>query len=286
MSHTMKLSNYLFRWFMRGFGRFVFLATGVLGVILVFVAATAPSQPRGHMFQPRAFYSYDILVDGAGVSVVFFLGLLAVLVGIFIQANRYYVNGKAMYTMFTLPMKRAGVFFAFFFSAMAITLLYFAFWAVLMVICYFPVTAMQTKAAAEVVFQLSPDTMVTGIDVTRNNGLFLAFQRSVFLGACFPVSYLQAATLMGGMFLALVSVVFGGLYRQSISIRVVLLLLACVGFYVAFYKFVYNSSQQIVSWSGEFSQMPERLYLGIATVIGGAILLQGAIVLISRQKNI
>lgn len=285
MNNTMKLSNYLFGWFMKGWGKTIFITTGVLMSMWLLGTTAMPSGGNPYEIQLHMFYSYDMLVDNSGVMGVFFLGLFAIFLGIFLQANRFYVNGKGMYTIFTLPMKRWEVFTAFLLSAMASVLLYFAFWLVLMVFWYFPVTAMQTKAAAAVTIKLAPDNILTGIDSTRNNGLFLAFQRSIFLSGCFPVSYLQVATLTGGIFLVSVSTVFAGLYRESGVGRFGLLLTAGVGWYGAF-RLVYRMILQALGNGEMIQQLPKSFFWGIGTLIFGAILFWLGIVRITRQKNI
>jgi len=282
MKNTLKLSNYLFNWFFRKYERHILWITLTISVILILSVGDLYSNNKYEHFGVE-FRTYDLVVDYSGVGFVFILGLIALLLLLFIQINGFYTNGKGMYSIYTLPMKRNEVFFAFFLSAATAVMLYFAAWLIAMVILYFPITGMYEKAASEAVLYISEEVTVSNLDVSITNGLFLAFQRSSFLSSCFPVSGLQALALGGGMFLSIIAVVFAGLYNEDISQRVLLLLTVLLGFLGAFYR-VWIIIKKSYYLANEFI-LQSLSFSAIAIVVGFALLFT-ALYKLKRRKDI
>lgn len=283
MKNTLKLSNYLFEWFYHKYERFILGFSLGIAIILLFVVSSLNS---GDLYEHYGieFRTYDLVVDYSGVGIVFFLGLIILFASIFIQTNSFYTNGKGMYSIFTLPMKRGEVFFSFFLSATAAIFLYFAVWLILMVIFYFPITGMYEKAAAKAVLYISEEVTLKNLDVSINNGLFLAFNRSIFLSSGFPVSWIQALALGGGMFLSITAIVFAGLYNEYASARVGLFLVVLGGFYAAFYHaWVFINSQFFYSMK---TLMPETMFLCGIAILLGVVLLLGALKKLKCRKDI
>lgn len=120
MKNVLKLSNYLFSWIMKKGGKRILGGSIAFGGILLLA------------------------------------GLVVLFVMIFWQAKSFYINNKGIYTLLTLPMKREQVYFAFLLSGMAMILLYFMVWLILIVTVYFPVMASHMKVAAEEIFYVTP----------------------------------------------------------------------------------------------------------------------------------
>lgn len=283
MKNTLKLSNYLFGWFFHKSERFVIGISLGMAVIMLLVTSRF-SYEKVYEHIAVEFRTFDMVIDYSGVGFVFFLGLLTLFATIFIQINGFYTNGKGMYSILTLPMKRHEVFFAFFFSAIAAVFLYFAVWLVAMAVLYFPVTSMYEKAASQAVLRISEKVTLKDLDITITNGFFLAFQRSTFLAACFPVSWIQVLTLSGGMLLSVTAIVFAGLYNEYISARVGLLLIVLAGFFVAFYRAWVFFEKQLL-YSAE-TVLPQSLYLCVLAGFLGVVLIIIAIRKLKQRKDI
>ncbi len=216
MKNVLKLSDYFFSWMMKKGGKGILGGSIVLGGILLLASSftqVATELDRSHF--PKAFLPYEEIIDSSGIPILFLAGLVLLFVMIFWQAKSFYINNKGIYTLLTLPMKREQVYFSFLLSGMAMILLYFMAWLILIVTAYFPVMASHTKVAAEEIFYVTPDVTVKGLDATRTNGLYLAFQRSVFLYAAFPVSIVRGLSLAGGLFLILTSILYAGLHHAE-----------------------------------------------------------------------
>ncbi len=283
MKNTLKLSNYLFGWLFHKSERFVIGFSLAMAIILLLFTGGF-SQNRVYEHIAIEFRTFDMVIDYSGVGLVFFLGLLTLFAVIFIQINGFYTNGKGMYSILTLPMKRHEVFFAFFFSATAAVFLYFAVWLIVMAALYFPVTSMYEKEASQAVLRISENVTLKDLDTSITNGFFLAFQRSTFLSACFPVSWIQALTLTGGMFLSITAIVFGGLYNEYISARVGLLIVVLAGFFVAFYR-AWVFFQRQLFYTVE-NVLPGSLYFCAAAVVLGVVLIIVAVRKLKGRKDI
>ena len=107
--------------------------------------------------------------------------------------------------------------------------MYYLMWLILLVAAYFPIMAVYENKAAQEVFILAKDSIVTGLEVSQNNGLFLAFQRSAFLSAFFPASLWHVMPVIGGLGLIVTGIFFAGFYTQDVGIRIIGSLGAIVG---------------------------------------------------------
>lgn len=280
MRNTLTLSNYIFGWYMKKFGTWILAISAVAAIVLL---AVYPGSNSGYAHIAIEFRTYDLVVDRSGVFIVFIIGLLLVLQALFLQMNSFYTNGRGMYTLFTLPMKRRQVYAAFFLSAITVVLLYFAVWTVLMVVLYFPVTSMYANLARQAVLYVAPDVTLTGLDTSVTNGLYLALQRSAFLSGCLPTSGFTALCLAGGMLLSVAAVVFAGLYNEYLSLRILMLFTALAGIYVAFYQvwFVMASDSYFTG-----SNLLEGMTLGLIGIGAALILMLATIWRLSHRRDI
>lgn len=213
MNHTWKLSNHLFHWLMREKGKWTIFTS--LGVGLIMMLAQAfPKAVDGNDIEhmPKAFLPYEAVIDNSHVIFVFCMGLIILLVLIARQASAFFHNGKGIYTVFMLPMKRSQIYVSFLLSALAVLVLYFMSWLVLMVVLYFPIMSHYANVAAKEVFYVSPELTVQGMDAVRTNGLFLAFRRSMFLSIFFPTSLWQLFVFLCGMLIIVTCVLYYGLH--------------------------------------------------------------------------
>jgi len=283
MKNTLKLSNYLFHWYFRKSGRYILsFSLGIASLLLLISSSLSPNNTFQHI--AKEFRTFDMVIDYSGTGIVFFLGLVTLFITLFIQMNGFYTNGKGMYSILTLPMKRCQVFYAFFLSASAVVFLYFALWLVAMVALYIPITSMYVKAAFQSVLRISQSVTVRDIDTSISNGFFLAFHRSIFLSSCFPVSWIQVLSLSGGMFLSITAIVFAGLYNESVFTRVLLFVVVLAGFFVAFYRaWIFFDNQLFYSVR---TIMPQSLYLFVLAGLLGVVLMIVAINKLKRRKDI
>ena len=171
--------------------------------------------PKAYDYYPKVFRSYDMVIDHSLLPILFALGLVLILIGIFVQIKGFSTNGKGIYTMLLLPMKRHEVYFAFVLSAAAAVALYYLLWLVLMVAAYFPLMSFYKMQAAKEIFVLTRDNIVTGLDASRTNGLFLAFHRSTFLDMVFPSSFWRVVPALGGFALIFTGIFFAGFCTEN-----------------------------------------------------------------------
>lgn len=248
MNNFWKLTNVLFDWMMRKRGSIVLavsLVFGALGIGIQAFPSAATERDLSHLAE--AFLPYEAIVDGSGVAFVFLLGLVLLFLIIFLTANSFFTNGRGIYTLLMLPIRRRQLYFAFGAAALAMLFVYFAAWMLLMTLLYFPVMANYARVAAQEVFRLPDGVVVQGLEAARANGLYLAFRRSVFLSTCFPSSLWQALSLLSGGLLALASVLYGGLHVGERGGQVMVMLCGVVfGIYTAavpllYLNDVYNS---------------------------------------------
>lgn len=283
MKNTLKLSNYLFSWFFRKSGRYILgFSLGMASLFILISSSLSATNSYQHI--AKEFRTFDMVIDYSGAGVVFFLGLVTLFITLFIQMNGFYTNGKGMYSILTLPMKRCEVFFAFYLSALAAVFIYFALWVIAMAAFYLPITSVYVKEAFQSVLRFSQSVTVRDIDTSISNGFFLAFHRSIFLSSCFPVSWIQALALSGGMFLSITAIVFAGLYNESIFTRVLLFVVVLAGFFVAFYRaWIFIDNQLFYSVR---TIMPQSLYLFVLAGLLGVTLMVVAIKKLKRRKDI
>ena len=221
MKNVWKLSNYLFDWQWKKWNQKVTLVSGLLVVFCLIAMAFPTGNPQSYEYYSKYFQPYDMAVDGSLLPVIFGLGLILILVGLFIQIKGFSTNAKGIYTLFLLPMKRSEVYLSFLLSAGAAVALYYLMWLVLLVAAYLPVMAVYESKAAQEIFILAKDNIVTGLDVSQTNGLFLAFQRSAFLRAFFPASLWNVMPVIGGLLLIVTGIFFAGFYTQEVGIRII-----------------------------------------------------------------
>lgn len=239
MKNVWKLSNYLFDWQWKKWNQKVMLVSGILAVFCLIAMAFPTGNPRSYEYYSKYFQSYDMAVDGSLLPVVFGLGLIVIFVGLFVQIKGFSTNAKGIYTLFLLPMKRREVYLSFLLSAGAAIAVYYLMWLILLVAAYFPVMAVYESRAAQEVFVLAKDNIVTGLDVYQTNGLFLAFQRSTFLRAFFPASLWYVMPVIGGLTLVVTGIFFVAFYTQDIGIRILCSFGAIVGGgYIYLYDFI------------------------------------------------
>ncbi len=160
----------------------------ILAVCFLIAAAMPTGTAKDYDYYPKVFRSYDMVIDHSLLPILFALGLLLILIGGFsCRSKAFSTNGKGIYTMLLLPMKRHEVYFAFVLSAAAAQSRCIIFlWLVLIVAAYFPLMSFYKMQAAKEIFVLTRDNIVTGLMFLRTNGLFLAFHRSTFLDMVFP----------------------------------------------------------------------------------------------------
>lgn len=212
MKAMWKLSNYFFVWMVRrSFLWTLLLTLGAAGINLLanaFPQAGGESDMVPHFAE--SFRSYEMILDKSLIWLYFAAGLLLVFWMILWHARSYSTNGKEIYTLYTLPMKREEVYFAFLLSGAALILLYFLAWLIFVVAVYAPIMSNYAKTAAEEVFRVSPDLTISGLDATRTNGLYLAFQRSAWLYVAFPSNPARLLFVVSGMLLILASLIYAG----------------------------------------------------------------------------
>ena len=212
MKNVWKLSNYLYGWLWQKWTKGVTFVSMILAVCVLFAAAVPTGSAKEYVYYSKAFRSYDMVIDHSFLPILFAVGLVLLLIGIFVQIRSFSTNGKGIYSLFLLPMKRHEVYFAFVLSAAAAVALYYLLWLVLMVAAYFPLMSFYEVKAAKEIFVLTRDNIVTGIDVSQTNGLFLAFHRSVFLDTVFPSSVWKVVPALGGFALIFTGIFFAGFF--------------------------------------------------------------------------
>ena len=233
MKNVWKLSNYLYGWLWKKWTKGVTLVSIILAACILFAAAIPTGNAKGYTYYSKAFQSYDMVIDHSLLPIWFAIGLVLILIGIFVQIKSFSTNGKGIYTMFLLPMKRHEVYFAFVLSAAAAVALYYLLWLVLMVAAYFPLMSFYEAKAAKEVFVLAKDNIVTGLDVSQTNGLFLAFHRSAFLDTVFPSSVWRVVPALGGLALILTGIFFAGFFYTENRLMAVfgcIAMLLCGGY--------------------------------------------------------
>ena len=212
MKNVWKLSNYLYGWLWQKWTKIITFGSIILAVCFLFAAAVPTGSAKEYEYYSKAFRSYDMVIDHSLLPILFAVGLVLLLIGIFVQMKSFSTNGKGIYSLFLLPMKRHEVYFAFVLSAAAAVALYYLLWLVLMVAAYFPLMSFYEAKAAKEVFVLTRDNIVTGIDVSQTNGLFLAFHRSAFLDTVFPSSIWKVVPALGGFALIFTGIFFAGFF--------------------------------------------------------------------------
>lgn len=220
MKNIWKLSNYFFDWQWKKWNQKIILVSGILAVLFLIGAAVPMGSPQSYEYYSKSFRSYDVVIDQSLLLPLFLVGLVLILVGLFLQIKGFSTNGKGIYTLFLLPMKRREVYLSFLLSAGAAIAAYYLMWLVILVAAYFPIMSFYESKAATEVFRMAQDNIITGLDVSQTNGLFLAFQRSALLSSFFPASLWKVLPVLGGLALIVTGIFFAGFYTEEVGLRV------------------------------------------------------------------
>lgn len=215
MKQTALLSGYVFQWNMKKGGWAVYVLSILVGVISAIYRGYTGLAGETSSFRAKGFLPYEIIIDQSLIPIFFCVGLLALLFLQYMRLRQYRKEGKGIYTFLTLPMKGKQVADAFLFQALAMVFLYYALWLVVIVVMYFPMMHWMVSLAAKQKFLMDDGTILTGIDATRNNGLFLAFLRSDFLGIVYSLDWKAMLCVLCMLCFLGVCVVYLGLQKYS-----------------------------------------------------------------------
>lgn len=216
MKQTALLSGYVFQWNMKKGGWAVYVLSILAGIISAVYRGYAGMPGETSSFRAKGFLPYEIIIDQSLIPIFFCVGLLALLFLQYMRLRQYRKEGKGIYTFLTLPMKGKQVADAFLFQALAMVFLYYALWLVVIVVMYFPMMHWMTSLAAKQEFLMDDGTILTGIDAARNNGLFLAFLRSNFLGIVYSLDWKMMVYVLCLLFFLAVCAVYLGLQKYSV----------------------------------------------------------------------
>ena len=269
MSNTWKLSNYLFSWFWKKRGKYILLGGIACGALELLRAAWAPNiRNMDSFYTPKSFRSYDIVIGQSFLGLIFSVSFILLLLALFRQISGFEKESKGIYTLYQLPMKRREVYCSFLLSGAAAIALFHLLWLVLVTTAYFPIMWAYQKLAAEQVFLVTQGVTETGIDVSQTNGLFLAFQRSLFLSSRFPISLWS---LLPFLALALTGILFAGFYRENAAIRV-LISTACfmLSFFVGPMLRTQVVTQLAVWWRYSANSLGAGMAAGLLAIISAA----------------
>lgn len=198
MKQTALLSGYVFQWNMKKGGWAVYVFSILAGVITAVYRGYAGMAGETSPYLAKGFLPYELIIDQSLIPIFFGVGLLALLLLQFLQLRKYQREGKGIYTFLTLPMKGSQVANAFLLQSLAMIFLYYALWLMVIVVMYFPMMHWMVSLAAKQEFLMDDGSILTGIDATRHNGLFLAFLRSGFLDVVYSLNW---KNLLLGLFL-------------------------------------------------------------------------------------
>lgn len=215
MKQTALLSGYVFQWNMKKGGWAVYVLSILAGVISAVYRGYAGMPGETSSFRAKGFLPYEIIIDQSLIPIFFCVGLLALLFLQYMRLRQYRKEGKGIYTFLTLPMKGTQVADAFLFQALAMVFLYYALWLVVIVVMYFPMMHWMVSLAAKQEFLMDDGSILTGIDATRNNGLFLAFLRSEFLSIVYSLDWKAMLCVLCMLCFLGVCVVYLGLQKYS-----------------------------------------------------------------------
>lgn len=216
MKQTALLSGYVFQWNMKKGGWAVYVLSILAGVISAVYRGYAGMPGETSSYRAKGFLPYELIIDQSLIPVFFGIGLLALLLLQYMQLRQYRKEGKGIYTFLTLPMKGTQVADAFLLQSLAMVFLYYALWLVVIVVMYFPMMHWMVSLAAKQEFLMDDGTILTGIDATRNNGLFLAFLRSDFLGIVYSLDWKMMVYVLCLLFFLAVCAVYLGLQKYSV----------------------------------------------------------------------
>lgn len=215
MKQTALLSGYVFQWNMKKGGWAVYVLSILVGVISAIYRGYTGLAGETSSYRAKGFLPYEIIIDQSLIPIFFGIGLLALLLLQYMQLRQYRKEGKGIYTFLTLPMKGTQVADAFLLQSLAMVFLYYALWLVVIVVMYFPMMHWMVSLAAKQEFLMDDGTILTGIDATRHNGLFLAFLRSEFLGTVYSLDWKAMLCVLCMLCFLGVCVVYLGLQKYS-----------------------------------------------------------------------
>lgn len=288
MKNMWKLSNYIFCWMLQKGGKAVIGTSIGLGVITLLTKAfVSTARETEHSHFAEAFLPYESVIDGSLIPFIFIIGFVLLLGIFFVQAKGHFVNGKSIYTLMTLPMKRSHLYFAFLFAGIAIIMLYFMLWLILIIAAYFPIMTNYAKVAAQEVFYVSPEQTITGLEAARENGLYLAFQRSMFLYTIFPTSLIEAVAMFGAILLIVAALLFAGLhYGEPFAAGTIAVSGLIVGLYTITVKLRWF--EHLNFFYGQYARtaVAESVYVGFVCWILFALVLWFSIRDLKRKYNI
>lgn len=212
MKQTALLSGYVFQWNMKKGGWAVYVFSILAGVITAVYRGYAGMAGETSPYLAKGFLPYELIIDQSMIPLFFGIGLLALLFLQFLQLRKYQKESKGIYTFLTLPMKGTQVANAFLLQSLAMVFLYYALWLMVIVVMYFPMMHWMVSLAAKQEFLMNDGSILTGIDATRHNGLFLAFLRSEFLGIVYSLDWKN-------MLLGLLLLFYVGIWIVSFSMN-------------------------------------------------------------------
>lgn len=215
MKQTALLSGYVFQWNMKKGGWAVYVLSILVGVISAIYRGYTGLAGETSSYRAKGFLPYELIIDQSLIPVFFGIGLLALLLLQYMQLRQYRKEGKGIYTFLTLPMKGTQVADAFLLQSLAMVFLYYALWLVVIVVMYFPMMHWMVSLAAKQEFLMDDGSILTGIDATRNNGLFLAFLRSEFLSIVYSLDWKAMLCVLCMLCFLGVCVVYLGLQKYS-----------------------------------------------------------------------
>ena len=219
MKNTWKLSNYLFDWVWKRGAGILTIGSAALGVLVLLFKAFPLGNTTG-VYYAEAFLPYEAVIDRSLIPIFFSIGIIGLWAALLVQYRALNKTGK--YTMFTLPMKQSSTAISFILAALALFVLYYLIWMVLLFAAYFPITAIYEKQAAKEVFYISAGNTLTGLDAHRTNGLFLAFRRGEFLSAAFPTTLHEMLSVLAGLAWSVGAVIWLGLFplKKAVSVLI------------------------------------------------------------------
>ena len=215
MKQTALLSGYVFQWNMKKGGWAVYVLSILVGVISAIYRGYTGLAGETSSYRAKGFLPYELIIDQSLIPIFFGIGLLALLLLQYMQLRQYRKEGKGIYTFLTLPMKGTQVADAFLLQSLAMVFLYYALWLVVIVVMYFPMMHWMVSLAAKQEFLMDDGSILTGIDATRNNGLFLAFLRSEFLSIVYSLDWKAMLCVLCMLCFLGVCVVYLGLQKYS-----------------------------------------------------------------------
>lgn len=215
MKQTALLSGYVFQWNMKKGGWAVYVLSILVGVISAIYRGYTGLAGETSSYRAKGFLPYELIIDQSLIPIFFCVGLLALLFLQYMRLRQYRKEGKGIYTFLTLPMKGKQVADAFLLQSLAMVFLYYALWLVVIVVMYFPMMHWMVSLAAKQEFLMDDGSILTGIDATRNNGLFLAFLRSEFLSIVYSLDWKAMLCVLCMLCFLGVCVVYLGLQKYS-----------------------------------------------------------------------